>query len=45
MIGLMKDEFGGQIVKKFVGLRAKHIAIFNAMMMNIKKQKGEKSVL
>ena len=27
VIELMKDELGGQIMKGFVGLRAKHIAI------------------
>ena len=27
VIGLMKDDLGGQIMKKFVGVRAKHVAI------------------
>ena len=37
----MKDELGGQIMKTFVGFRAKTYSY--TIMMNIKKQKRKKS--
>ena len=39
--GLMKDELGGQIVKAFVGIRAKHIAI-KVIIMKIKNKRYKK---
>ena len=35
MLGLMKDELGGQIMKKFVGLRPKTFAYLKD---NVKRQ-------
>ena len=44
VIGLMKDELGGKIMTKFVGLRAKAYSYLKTAV-NIKKQKALKSVL
>ena len=44
VIGLMKDELGGQIMKKCVRIRPKHTVIQKATMMKIKKQNKQKSV-
>ena len=33
----MKDESGVQIMKEFVGLRAKHVTIWKTTTMKIKK--------
>ena len=44
VIGLMKDELGGKIVTKFVGLRAKAYS-YLITAVKIKKQKALKSVL
>ena len=41
IIGLMKDESGGQIMKEFVG-EQKRIAILKTIMMKIKKQRHKK---
>ena len=40
----MKGELGGQIMKEFVGLTAKYIAIEKRTTMKIKKTKGTKNV-
>ena len=37
MIGLVKDELGGQIMKEFVALREKIYNYLKATMMKIKK--------
>ena len=42
VIGLIKDELGGQIMKEFVGLKEKHIAILKTTTMKVKKQKAQK---
>ena len=42
VIGLMKDELGGQIMKEFVGLRAKTYSYLKDTMMKIKKSKNTK---
>ena len=44
MIGLMKHETGGQILKKFVGLWAKTYSYLKDNNDEDKKQKGQKSV-
>ena len=36
----MKDEFGGQIIKEFVGLRAKKYSYFKDNNDEDKKEKG-----
>ena len=41
-IGLMKDELGGQIMKKFVGLRAKTYGYLKDSNDDHKKVKGTK---
>ena len=42
----MKGELGRQIMKKFAGLRAKHIAVWKIAVMKIKKkQTAQKSAL
>ena len=41
-IGLMKDELGGQIMKKVVGLRAKTCNYLKTIMMKMKKQKEQR---
>ena len=41
-IGLMKDELGGQIMKKFVGLRAKTYGYLKDNNDDYKKAKGTK---
>ena len=43
VIGLMKDELGGKIITKFVGLRAKSYS-YLIDDGSIKKQKAQKSV-
>ena len=42
VIGLMKDELGEQIMKEFVGLRAKTYIYLKGKMMKIKNAKGTK---
>ena len=44
VIGLMKDELGGQLMKELVGLRAKTYSYLKEKAMRIKKQKAQKSV-
>ena len=44
VIGLMKDELGGQIMKKCDRIRPKHTVIHKATMMKIKKRNRQKSV-
>ena len=39
VIGKMKDEFGGVIVSKFVGLKSKMYSIKKLMVKNIIQQK------
>ena len=36
VIGLTKDGLGGKVMKEFVGLGAKHIAIYKATIIMIK---------
>ena len=36
VIGLTKDGLGGKVMKEFVGLRAKHMAIYKATIIMIK---------
>ena len=45
VIGLMKDGLGGNIMTKFVGLRAKAYRYLINDSSKIKKQKTEKCVL
>ena len=45
VIGFMKDELGRQIMKKFVGLRAKTFSYLKDNNGEDKKAKGQKSVL
>ena len=45
VIGLMKEESGGEIIPKFVGLRAKTYSYFIDDGSEIKKEKASKSVL
>ena len=45
VIGLTKDELGGKITTKFVGLRAKTYSYLIDDGVKIKKQKAQKSVL
>ena len=44
VIGLMKDELGGQIMEEFVGLRAKTYSYLKDNNDEDKKQKAQKSV-
>ena len=44
VIGLMKDELSGSIMKNFVGLRAKTYSYLKDLMIKTKKQKAQKSV-
>ena len=44
VIGLMRDELGGQIMKQFVGLRAKTHSYLKDNNDEDKKQKAQKSV-
>ena len=44
VIGLMKDELGGQIMKEFVGLRAKFYSYLKDKNDDDKKQTARKSV-
>ena len=44
VIGLMKDELGGQIMKEFVGLRAKTCSHLKEKNDKNKKSKGTKKV-
>ena len=47
MIGLIKDELDGEIMKEFVVLRAKkygHLKDNNEIKKIIKKQNGQKSL-
>ena len=44
VIGLMKDEFGGRIMKIFVGLRGKTYSYLKDNNDEDKKAKGTKSV-
>ena len=44
VIALMKDELGGQIMKEFVGLRAKTYSYLNDNNDEDKKQKAQKNV-
>ena len=41
VIGLIKDELGGEIMKELVGLRAK-ASIQKTIMMKVKRQKAQK---
>ena len=43
LIGLMKDELGGQIIKEFVGLRAKTYSYLKDNNDEDKKAKGKKT--
>ena len=45
LIGLMKDELGGKIVRKFVGLRAKTYSYYIDDGSEDKKAKGTKKCL
>ena len=45
VIGLTKDELGGKITTKFVGLKAKTYSYLIDDGVKIKKQKAQKSVL
>ena len=38
VIGLIKDELGGKIMKKLVGLRSKTYSYYETIMMKVKKQ-------
>ena len=42
VIGLMKDELGGRIMKKFIGLRAKAYSYLKDNDNEYKKEKGAK---
>ena len=42
VIGLMKDELGEQIMKEFIGLRAKTYIYLKEKMMKMKNAKGTK---
>ena len=42
VIGLMKDELGGKLIKKIVGFRAKTFSYLQMMVVKIKKAKGIK---
>ena len=44
VIGIMKDELGGQIMKEFVGLRAKTYSFLKDNNDADKKAEGKKSV-
>ena len=44
VIGLMKDELGGQIMQEFVGLRAKPYSYLKDNNDEDKNQKAQKSV-
>ena len=44
VIGLMKEELGGKIMKKCDRIRPKHTVIHKATMMKIKKRNRQKSV-
>ena len=45
VVGLMKDEFGGKIMKEFAALRAKRCSYLTYYNDEDKKTKGTKSVL
>ena len=40
----MNDELGGQIMKEFVGIRAKTYSFYKTTMILTKKQKAQKNV-
>ena len=44
VIGLMKVDLGGNIMKEFLELRAKTHSYLKTTMMKIKKQKAQKSM-
>ena len=44
-VGLMKDELGGQIIKKFIGLHAKTYSYLKDNNDECKKAKVQKSML